>query len=94
MHYLIPFLVTTLQIDLDAEYTIVVQALRLNTLSKLTFYDSQRFDALVKDVFPDVKFQGKVFSFTIGESYNATLGKGAGTVEKGEVHCLKKAFFE
>ena len=34
----------------------VVQALRLNTLSKLTFADSKRFDALVRDVFPGVPF--------------------------------------
>ena len=32
----------------------MVQALRLNTLSKLTFADSKRFDSLVKDVFPGV----------------------------------------
>ena len=29
----------------------MVQVLRLNTLSKLTFADRQRFDALVHDVF-------------------------------------------
>lgn len=32
----------------------VVQALRLNTMSKLTFADCARFDALVKDVFPGI----------------------------------------
>ena len=35
----------------------MVQALRLNTLSKLTFADSKRFDALVKDVFLGVPFR-------------------------------------
>lgn len=35
----------------------IVQALRLNTLSKLTFADSKRFDQLVHDVFPDVEFK-------------------------------------
>lgn len=30
----------------------MVQALRLNTTSKLTFADCTRFDELVKDVFP------------------------------------------
>ena len=39
------------------EAEIVVQALRLNTLSKLTFSDSMRFDSLVKDVFPGIKFE-------------------------------------
>lgn len=34
----------------------MVQAVRLNTLSKLTFSDSTRFDALLRDVFPAVDF--------------------------------------
>lgn len=34
----------------------MVQALRLNTMSKLTFADTSRFDALVKDVFSGVNF--------------------------------------
>lgn len=34
----------------------MVQALRLNTTSKLTFADTSRFDALVKDVFSGVDF--------------------------------------
>lgn len=32
----------------------MVQALRLNTMSKLTFADASRFDALIKDVFSGV----------------------------------------
>ncbi|KAJ7398962.1 hypothetical protein BTVI_119896 [Pitangus sulphuratus] len=39
------------------ESHMVVQALRLNTTSKLTFADCARFDALVKDVFPGIDFQ-------------------------------------
>ena len=39
------------------EIELVVQALRLNTLSKLTFADSKRFDALILDVFPGVGFK-------------------------------------
>lgn len=38
------------------ESSLVVQALRLNTMSKLTFADCSRFDALVKDVFSGVNF--------------------------------------
>merc|ERR1740130_541875 len=38
----------------DLENQFVIQALRMNTLSKLTFADSQRFSALVEDVFPGV----------------------------------------
>ena len=41
------------------ESDIVVQALRLNTLSKLTYGDSIRFDTLVKDVFPDINFKNE-----------------------------------
>ena len=44
-------------VDGKIEERIAIQALRLNTLSKLTFSDSKRFDALIKDVFPDVTFQ-------------------------------------
>ncbi|XP_063840903.1 LOW QUALITY PROTEIN: cytoplasmic dynein 2 heavy chain 1-like [Scylla paramamosain] len=46
------------EVEKGVEAELVVQALRLNTLSKLTFADSSRFDELVKDVFPDVKFRG------------------------------------
>ena len=44
-------------VDPSVEYRLVVQALRLNTLSKLTFADSKRFDQLVQDVFPGVPFR-------------------------------------
>ncbi|KAJ3390612.1 Cytoplasmic dynein 2 heavy chain 1 [Lobulomyces angularis] len=37
------------------ETEIVVKALRVNTLSKLTFSDSKRFNALMNDVFPKVQ---------------------------------------
>ena len=40
-----------------SEAEIAVSALRLNTLSKLTFGDSIRFDSLVRDVFSGVEFQ-------------------------------------
>ncbi|KAJ9599678.1 hypothetical protein L9F63_026474, partial [Diploptera punctata] len=40
----------------EGEKQLVVQALRLNTLSKLTFADCARFDSLVRDVFPGVPF--------------------------------------
>lgn len=44
-------------VDGPVEYKLVVQALRLNTLSKLTFADSKRFDSLVRDVFLGVPIQ-------------------------------------
>ena len=43
------------QMDLMKETEIIVKATRFNTMSKLTFSDSKRFDALVKDIFPNVK---------------------------------------
>ncbi|KAL4829789.1 hypothetical protein H8958_009079 [Nasalis larvatus] len=39
------------------ESHIVVQALRLNTMSKFTFTDCTRFDALIKDVFPGIELK-------------------------------------
>lgn len=45
------------KIDSNHEAKLVVQALRINTLSKLTFSDSTRFDGLVKDVFPGIEFK-------------------------------------
>ena len=44
-------------VSTSVESELVVQALRLNTLSKLTFADSKRFDSLVKDVFTGVPFK-------------------------------------
>lgn len=38
------------------ELSLVVYALRLNTLSKLTFSDSQQFDELISCTFQDVEF--------------------------------------
>ena len=49
------------EVTVDVEAELVVQALRLNTLSKLTFSDSGRFDDLVKDIFTNVTFRGMGF---------------------------------
>ena len=43
--------------DAAVETRLIVQALRVNTLSKLAFNDSKLFDSLVLDVFPGVTFQ-------------------------------------
>ena len=40
-----------------SEDQVIVQAVRLNTLSKLTFSDSKRFDSLLQDVFVGVPFE-------------------------------------
>jgi dynein heavy chain 2, cytosolic len=44
-------------IDLKQELIIVVQALRINTLSKLTFADVRTFNGLVSDVFPGMNVE-------------------------------------
>ncbi len=46
---------STNQIDISKETELIVKAARFNTMSKLTFSDSKRFDALLKDIFPNVK---------------------------------------
>ena len=42
----------TLTLSVEQETELVIGALRMNTLSKLTFADSVRFNALLSDVFP------------------------------------------
>ncbi|CAH0554579.1 unnamed protein product [Brassicogethes aeneus] len=41
-------------LSLHEEFILVVEVLRMNTLSKLTFSDSVKFDAIIKDVFKGV----------------------------------------
>ncbi|KAF0306076.1 Cytoplasmic dynein 2 heavy chain 1 [Amphibalanus amphitrite] len=43
------------QVDEKTEAKLIVQAARFNTMSKLTFADTNRFDSLINDVFIDVK---------------------------------------
>lgn len=54
-HISFPFFHTPVSPSKESE--IIVQALRLNTLSKLTFADCRHFDQLVRDIFPDVEFK-------------------------------------
>ncbi|XP_056138994.1 cytoplasmic dynein 2 heavy chain 1 [Lampris incognitus] len=54
------------------ESGLVVQALRLNTMSKLTFADSSRFDALVRDVFSGVNFtdiEDQILTHALEQAY-------------------------
>ncbi|XP_063237932.1 cytoplasmic dynein 2 heavy chain 1 [Bacillus rossius redtenbacheri] len=44
------------RVEQGGEAELAVQALRLNTMSKLTFRDRDHLDALVRDVFPGVPF--------------------------------------
>lgn len=54
------------------EMALVVQTLRLNTLSKLTYNDAQQFDALVSSTFRNAKFVASMdnsLSRAIAESF-------------------------
>ena len=53
----LPAFVLAAKVDSELEAKLVVQALRINTLSKLTFTDGSRFDSLVSDVFPGIDFK-------------------------------------
>ncbi len=43
-----------MEISPKYESQLVVQAARINTLSKLTYGDSKRFDGLLQDIFPGI----------------------------------------
>ncbi|KAH3831149.1 hypothetical protein DPMN_104411, partial [Dreissena polymorpha] len=58
------------KIEAGEEAKLVVQATRINTISKLTFSDSIRFDALVKDVFPGIEFKDIEYE-TLAEAMRA-----------------------
>ena len=45
----------SVQVDANKETELIVKAARFNTMSKLTFSDSKRFDALLRDIFPNVR---------------------------------------
>ncbi len=47
------------------ESSLVVQALTLNTLSKLTFADSQRFNSLIRDIFPNIDINNVLFEHLV-----------------------------
>ena len=48
------FIIFLVEINEKYEAQLVVQAARINTLSKLTFGDSKRFDGLLRDIFPGI----------------------------------------
>ena len=78
-------------VDIEEEKNLVVQALRLNTLSKLTFSDCKRFDALIQDVFPGINFQDVEYT-TLREALRGAM-KELGLVEsKVQVKKLIQSF--
>lgn len=60
-NHLVNNIVLVNEVIVKVEANLVIQALRVNTMSKLTFSDSIRFDSLVKDVVPGVELQNVVF---------------------------------
>jgi dynein heavy chain 2 len=48
-------------VDAKVEMELVIKAVRLNTLAKLTFLDTQRFEALIKDIFPATEVMDAVY---------------------------------
>jgi dynein heavy chain 2 len=61
--------------DYSAESRALVQALRINTLSKLTWADSKRFNALCEDIWPgleatDVSYAELEASITVSIIFN------------------------
>nr|CAD7413402.1 unnamed protein product [Timema cristinae] len=64
--------ISVAQLDKEAEMELVVQALRLNTLSKLTFTDCAGFDGIVRDMFPGIPFTSsgyETLTAALKESY-------------------------
>ena len=49
-------------VDLKTEMELVIKAVRLNTLAKLTYADSVRFEALIKDIFPGSSVEDAVYA--------------------------------
>ena len=87
------FCVFLFPVDIEEEKNLVVQALRLNTLSKLTFSDCKRFDALIQDVFPGINFKDVEYT-TLREALRDAM-KELGLVEsKVQVSCNENNFFE
>lgn len=78
-------------VDATAEACLIVQALRLNTLSKLTFPDAQLFDTLVRDVFPSVPFRDVEYE-RLEAALHESCTEGNLAVIEAQANCLP--FFE
>ena len=70
------------------EIELLVQALRLNTLSKLTFADSKRFDALIRDVFTGVEFKNVEQETLVEALKHATQEMNLETVNSQVLNCI------
>ena len=78
-----------MKIDGNLEAKLVVQALRINTLSKLTFSDSARFDGLVQDVFPGIEFKDIEYE-TLGAAFREVCAENNLLVNENQVSLATK----
>lgn len=49
------------ELDSDVESELLIKAIRINTLSKLTFPDMRKFKGLLGDIFPGIKSEDIVY---------------------------------
>uniref|UniRef100_A0A7S0W0F2 Cytoplasmic dynein 2 heavy chain 1 n=2 Tax=Hemiselmis TaxID=77924 RepID=A0A7S0W0F2_9CRYP len=49
-------------VDIKVEMELVIKAVRLNTLAKLTNADMHRFEALIKDIFPGTEVKDAIYA--------------------------------
>jgi len=48
-------------IDAKKESLLLIKAIRINTMSKLTFADSKKFESLLTDMFPGISVEDIVY---------------------------------
>lgn len=64
--------------SISEECSVAVQALKLNTISKLTYEDSILFKSLILDIFPEVKITNspQIYNILIQKIRKATEDMG------------------
>ena len=60
--------------NVQVEEQLLIKALRINTLSKLTHGDTESFNALVRDVFPGAKVTDVLYE-TLEQAVTAVLAE-------------------
>jgi len=73
------------------EASLVIKSLRINTLSKLTFADSKRFNELVRDMFPGVKVDDIAYE-ELTEKVKETLEEMQLQVLDGQLHKVMQLY--
>ena len=69
------------KVDAAKEAAIVVNSVRVNIISRLTFYDNMKFDEILRDTFPGVEFNNAGY-----EQLEAALGEAAKDLGLEENH--------